>query len=76
MAGLTGEQRFFISYALAWRSKFRDGLLREILLSDPHPPGEYRVRGVRQNMPEFYAAFGVKVGDGMYLSPAERVKIW
>jgi predicted metalloendopeptidase len=34
------------------------------------------VRGVLQNMPEFYAAFGVKVGDGMYLSPAERVKIW
>ena len=24
----------------------------------------------------FYAAFGVKEGDGMYLPPDERVKIW
>jgi predicted metalloendopeptidase len=74
--GLSGEQRFFIAYTLAWRSKFREGLLREVLLSDPHPPGEYRVRGVLQNMPEFYAVFGVTEGDGMYLPPTDRVKIW
>jgi endothelin-converting enzyme/putative endopeptidase len=74
--GHNGEQRLYMSYARAWRSKFRDGMLREILLSDPHPPGEYRVRGVLQNMPEFYAAFDVREGDGMYLPPEARVKIW
>jgi endothelin-converting enzyme len=74
--GLTGEQRFFVAYASSWRGKFRDELLREILLSDPHPPYEYRVRGVLQNMPEFYTAFDVRERDGMYLPPSERVKIW
>jgi predicted metalloendopeptidase len=28
------------------------------------------------NMPEFYEAFGVKPGDGHYLLPEQRVKIW
>jgi hypothetical protein len=27
-------------------------------------------------MPEFVAAFDVQEGDGMYLPPEERVKIW
>jgi putative endopeptidase len=76
LGGLTGEQRFFVAYAVGWRGKFRDELLREILLSDPHPPYEYRVRGVLQNMPEFYTAFDVRERDGMYLPPSERVKIW
>lgn len=38
IGGLNGEQRFFIAYAIGWRAKFRDAYLREILLSDPHPP--------------------------------------
>ena len=46
------------------------------LLTDPHSPGEYRTNGVLVNMPEFYAAFGVKEGDKMYLPPDKRVKIW
>jgi predicted metalloendopeptidase len=28
------------------------------------------------NQPGFYAAFGVKSGDKMYLSPDQRVIIW
>jgi putative endopeptidase len=31
---------------------------------------------VIRNMPEFYEAFGVEEGDGLYLPPEERVKIW
>ena len=34
------------------------------------------VLGVLRNFTPFYAAFGVKEGDGMYLPPDERVKIW
>ena len=48
----------------------------KMLLSDPHSPPRYRVNGVLRNMPEFYDAFGVVEGDGMYLPPEQRVKIW
>ena len=58
------------------RGMWRDGLLREIVMSDPHSPDEYRVNGVVKNMPEFYAAFDVKEGDGLYLPEEERVHIW
>jgi len=74
--GFTGDQRFFIGYAQGWRGKYRDEYLREILLSDPHSPYRYRVIGVLRNVPEFYEAFEVKEGDGMYIADPERVKIW
>lgn len=74
--GYTGEQRFFMANAQSSRGMWRDGLLREIVMSDPHSPDEYRVNGVVKNMPEFYAAFDVKEGDGLYLPEEERVHIW
>lgn len=74
--GLTGAQRFFMGYAQVWRSKSREDALRSQLLSDPHSPGEFRVNGIAPNVDAFYQAFDVKEGDGMYLNPADRVKIW
>ena len=74
--GMTGAQRFFKGYAQVWRSKYREDALRSQLLADPHSPGEFRVNGIAPNVDAFYQAFDVKEGDGMYLSPAERVKIW
>jgi putative endopeptidase len=76
IGGLTGEQRFFIGFAQIWRTKMRDEFLRVVVVSNEHSPGQYRVNGVLANMPEFYQAFGVKPGDGLYLPEAERVKIW
>jgi predicted metalloendopeptidase len=74
--GFTGDQRFFLGWAQVWRTLHRDDALRQILLTDSHSPGEYRVNGVVRNMPEFYSAFGVKEGDGAYLPPEKRVKVW
>jgi predicted metalloendopeptidase len=76
IGGFTGEQRLFIGYAVAFRGMDRPQRLQSQLLSDPHSPDEYRVTGVVPNVPEFYQAFGVKSGDGMYLPPEERVAIW
>ena len=72
--GFTGAQRFFIGYAQVWRSKYREETLRQRLLADPHSPPEFRVNGPLRNSPEFYAAFDVKEGDGMWLPPEARVK--
>jgi putative endopeptidase len=74
--GFSGDQRFFIGYAQSWRAMQRPEYLTEMLLSDSHSPPRYRVIGALRNMPEFYAAFDVTEGDGMYLSDTERVKIW
>lgn len=74
--GFTGEKRFFIGWAQVWRTKFRDEALRQQVITGPHSPGMYRVLGVLSNMPEFYQAYDVKPGDGMYRSEEERVKIW
>jgi endothelin-converting enzyme/putative endopeptidase len=76
IGGLTGDQRFFIAYGQSWRSKVREGALRERLLSDPHSPPEYRVDGVVRNVDAWYKAFNVKPGDKLYLPPDQRVHIW
>ncbi|MBB3348426.1 M13 family metallopeptidase [Sphingomonas sp. BK069] len=74
--GLTGDQRFFLAYAQAWRSKIREGALRARLLTDPHSPAFYRVNGIVRNVDAWYDAFAVKPGDKLYLAPKDRVKIW
>ncbi len=74
--GFTGDQRFFFGWAQIWRSLFRDDYLRQMLLTDSHSPGPYRVNGVVRNMPEFHQAFGVKEGDAAWLPPEQRVKVW
>lgn len=73
--GFTADQRFFMGWAQVWRRKYREEELVNRLKTDPHAPAEYRA-GVVRNMPEFYEAFGVKEGDGMYLPPEKRVTIW
>ena len=74
--GLTGDQRFFIGYAQAWRTNDREAALRQQLLSDPHSPGEYRANVPVANIDAFQRAFDVKPSDKMYRAPEERVRIW
>jgi len=74
--GFTGAQRFFLGFASDWRMKSRDDFVRQQVLSDPHSPAMYRVIGVVSNMPEFYQAFDVKEGDGLWRAPEDRVQIW
>lgn len=74
--GLTGDQRFFLAYAQVWREKYREGSLREIVMSDVHSPSRFRVNGPLPNIDVWYSAFDVKPGDKMYIAPADRVRIW
>ena len=74
--GLTGDQRFFLSYAQSWRDKAREDSVRQQLASDPHSPDQYRANGVVRNMDAWYAAFAVKPADKLYLSSEDRARIW
>jgi putative endopeptidase len=76
LAGLTGEQRFFLSWAQVWRTQLREQRLRNQVMTDSHSPAEFRVNGTVRNMPQWYEAFDVKPGDKLYLAPEERVTIW
>jgi putative endopeptidase len=74
--GLSGDQRFFLAYAQVWREKYRDGALRELVMSDVHSPSQFRVNGPLPNIDAWYSAFGVQPGDQLYIRPDERVRIW
>jgi len=76
LGGLSGDQRFFLAYAQVWRSKYRDGALRELVMSDVHSPDEFRVNGPLPNIDDWYAAFNVQPGDKLYIKPDKRVRIW
>ena len=73
--GMTGDQRFFLAFAQSWMDYSRPAALRQQLITDGHAPAQYRAFTVR-NLDDWYAAFGVKPGDAMYLPPEKRVKVW
>lgn len=74
--GFTPEERFFLSWGTVWRTKMRDQALRTRILTDTHSPGMIRAVQPLKNIDAFYEAFNVQEGDGMYIAPEERVKIW
>jgi putative endopeptidase len=74
--GLTGDQRFFLSYAQSERWKLREAFARKLLKTDPHALAQARVNAVLRNFDPWYKAFDVKPGDKLYLPPQERVHIW
>lgn len=74
--GYTPEQRFFISWATIWRNKAREEFLKNQVKTDPHSPAKFRGYVPLQNVDAFYDAFQIKPGDGMYIAPEKRVKIW
>jgi putative endopeptidase len=76
LGGLTGDQRVFLGWAQAWAGKATDDFIRQLTTSDPHSWRKYRVNGVVRNIDGWYGAFNVLPGDKLYVSPADRVRIW
>ena len=75
--GISGFQRFFISYATIWRENIRPEALRNQVLSDVHAPNRMRVNCVVFNMPEFYSAFpDITRKSRLYRLPEKRTEIW
>ncbi len=74
--GFTPEQRFFLAYANVWAGNIRPEEILQRTKSDPHALGKWRVDGALPHVDAWYAAFGIKEGDPMFLSTDKRVSIW
>lgn len=74
--GLSGAERFFLSWAQAWQIKARDEEVVRLLSIDPHSPNEFRCNQIVRNIDDFYTAFGVTTADALWLPPEQRVTIW
>ena len=68
--------RYFRSFARLWRTNVPLEKEKEYFSGDVHPLSFYRVNVGVQQFDEFYDTYGVQEGDGMYLAPDKRIKVW
>jgi putative endopeptidase len=74
-ATVEGRRRLFLNWGYIWRTKRRTEQEQQFLTIDPHSPPEFRANIVR-NLDEFHEVFGTAEGDGLWLDPDQRVRIW
>ncbi|HET8829677.1 MAG TPA: M13 family metallopeptidase [Pelobium sp.] len=74
--GFTPDQRFFLAWAQVWRMNILPETAAQLIIVDPHSPGQFRTIGPLVNMDAWYKAFEVKEGDKLYKAPADRIRIW
>jgi putative endopeptidase len=69
-------KKFFERFAYMMRRSSTREVLKADLTEDNHTPSLVRVNYAVKNTDEFYEAYDVKSGDGMYVAPEDRVRIW
>jgi endothelin-converting enzyme/putative endopeptidase len=74
-ASVEDRQKLFMNWAYCWRTKRRKEQDQQYLTIDPHSPPEFRANIVR-NLDEFHEVFETAAGDGLWLDPEDRVRIW
>ena len=75
IGGHTPLQRYFFARAFRSCVSLREDFLRSVL-TNSHCPPKYRLNGALINVDDFYSAFNVRPGDGMYKADSFRVRIW
>lgn len=74
--GFTPLQRFFISYALSWKTKSTKEYQELLLANDVHSPVELRTNLIVALIDDFYDAFDVSQNDKLYVKKNDRITIW
>ena len=64
------------SFAAVWAGTATREFYEYLSRNDVHSNGKLRVNRTLMNFSEFYEAFEIEAGDGMYLPTEERVIIW
>ena len=65
----------FWAWGRNWREKQTTQATEQQIATDPHSPSEFRCNQVVRNLPEFYATFGVKDGDKLFMAQDQRVSL-
>lgn len=68
--------RFFETYASLYADSLPAGFAELMAPSDTHPLAHLRVNVNVQMFDEFYETYDVQEGDGMYLAPEARLRIF
>ncbi len=76
IGGYTPEQRFFLGVTLFDRENARPAFQKTAALTDPHSPAKFRINGPLSNIDDFYTAFDVEKGDGLFRASKDRARIW
>lgn len=74
--GLTGAERFFLSWSQAWQQTSRPAETVRLLTIDPHSPNEFRCNQIVKNLDAFHETYATRPSDELWLEPSERVSIW
>ena len=67
---------FFRAYAFTWASALTEETVESQMEDDTHPIDSHRVNVPVREVDEFNETYGIKEGDGMWLSPDERISVW
>ncbi len=74
--GLTPEQRYFVAWSQLWAEKTVEQAIRQLNVSDGHPPGRYRQSQPARHEAGFFKAYGIKAGDPLWMDEKKRVNVW
>ena len=69
-------EEYFTNWARVWCQKAKPEYQKLLLQVDVHGPAYLRCNMPPRNFPEWYATFGAKKSDEMYLAPSKRVVVW
>ena len=73
---LEDKKKFFIAYGRLWCGVTRDKMKEMLLKTDPHSLGFARINEQVKHQSGFHEAFACQSSNKLYLSEADRLKIW
>ncbi len=74
--GMTVQQRFYVSWARAWRWNIRPEALKLRVQTDTHSPNPFRANIPLGNLQDYADAFELDASAPMMVPVSERADIW
>ncbi|MBR0119160.1 MAG: M13 family metallopeptidase, partial [Eubacterium sp.] len=69
-------KKYFTAYADLWCDQSGLDQVETTITSDPHPIRYLRINLMLPQFDEFYETYDIHEGDGMYISPKDRIRVW